>query len=66
MSHVGTNVPCGDCPYLGQWKDPVTGAFLQGGGLFLLRAYATPKACLAAIRANVAVRPALMPVKLLG
>lgn len=28
--------------------------------------YSTPKACLAAMRANVAVRPALMPVKLLG
>ena len=28
--------------------------------------YAMPKACLAAMRENVAVRPALMPVKLLG
>ena len=28
--------------------------------------YFTPQACLAAMRANVAVRPALMPVKLLG
>lgn len=28
--------------------------------------YSTPKACLAAMRAKVAVRPALMPVKLLG
>ena len=29
-------------------------------------AYAMPRACLAAMRAKVAVRPALMPVKLLG
>lgn len=28
--------------------------------------YFTPQACLAAMRANVAVRPALMPVRLLG
>lgn len=28
--------------------------------------YSTPQTCLAAMRANVAVRPALMPVKLLG
>ena len=28
--------------------------------------YATPRACLAAMRPKVAVRPALMPVKLLG
>ena len=28
--------------------------------------YSTSKACLAAMRAKVAVRPALMPVKLLG
>ena len=31
-----------------------------------LAPYSTPQACLAAMRANVAVRPALMPVKLLG
>lgn len=51
-------------------KAPVTGPFCKGGrvgsGTPRLRAYSTPKACLAAMRANVAVRPALMPVKLLG
>lgn len=38
------------------------------GGRTRLRCvrYATPRACLAAMRAKVAVRPALMPVKLLG
>ena len=33
---------------------------------FPFASYFTPQACLAAMRANVAVRPALMPVKLLG
>ena len=53
------------CSILKLRKAPI-GAFLEGGRVGSGSAYATSRACLAAMRAKVAVRPALMPVKLLG
>ena len=49
---------------VGRWRAPLSK--VERGARACQRAYAMPRACLAAMRAKVAVRPALMPVKLLG